>query len=173
MLEKLKYFTENNVQEKIFFPLFFCEIVIILRDTDMLVKQRQGNFFMNNFLASSAVSELASMGAVWDSICNLVSKLTYAITTHTQPNSMLITALIIIVFTGMIGGIVAQKLKQPLILGYILAGVFVGIVYKASFGAVANSSLDSLANIGVALLLFSMGLEFSKSDIRPIFKIAV
>ncbi len=119
------------------------------------------------------MSFLASLESIGNSIWQFLSKMLYAITAHTQPNSMLITALIIIVFTGMIGGIVAKKLKQPLILGYILAGVFVGIVYKASFGEAANLSLDSLANIGVALLLFSMGLEFSKSDIRPIFKIAV
>ncbi len=88
-------------------------------------------------------------------------------------SQMLVTAVVIIVLTGLIGGLMAKKLKQPLILGYILAGVFVGIAYKASFGESANGAIDSMANIGVALLLFSMGLEFSKDDIRPIYKIAV
>lgn len=90
-----------------------------------------------------------------------------------SPTQMLITALIVIVLTGMVGGMIAKKLKQPLILGYIFAGVFVGIAYKAGFGATANQSLTSLADIGVALLLFSMGLEFSKKDIRPVYKVAV
>lgn len=85
----------------------------------------------------------------------------------------LVAALIIIVVSGLIGGMIAKKLKQPLLLGYILAGVFVGIAYKASFGDNANSALDSLANIGVALLLFSMGLEFKKKDIAPIRNVAV
>ncbi len=86
---------------------------------------------------------------------------------------MLVAALIVIVIAGLIGGIIAKKLRQPLLLGYILAGVFVGIAYKASFGAGANGALESLANIGVALLLFSMGMEFDKRDLRPIKNIAV
>ncbi len=85
----------------------------------------------------------------------------------------ILTALLLIVVTGLVGGVAAKKLKQPLILGYILAGVLVGILFKAGFGDVANTAVNSLANVGVALLLFSMGLEFSKKDIRPIFKIAV
>ncbi len=86
---------------------------------------------------------------------------------------MLVAALIVIVITGLIGGVIAKKLRQPLLLGYILAGVFVGIAYKASFGAGANGALESLANIGVALLLFSMGMEFDKKDLKPIKNIAV
>ena len=85
----------------------------------------------------------------------------------------ILTALLLIVVTGLIGGAVAKKLKQPLILGYILAGVVVGYLFKAGLGEVANTAVNSLANVGVALLLFSMGLEFSKKDIRPVFKIAV
>ncbi len=90
-----------------------------------------------------------------------------------DPATALVTALIFIVLTGLLGGLAAKKLKQPLILGYILSGVFVGIGYRAWFGNEAYVSLQGLANIGVALLLFSMGLEFSKSDIRPIRTVAV
>ncbi len=85
----------------------------------------------------------------------------------------ILTALLLIVVTGLIGGAVAKKLKQPLILGYILAGVAVGYLFKAGLGEVANTAVNSLANVGVALLLFSMGLEFSKKDIRPVSKVAV
>ena len=85
----------------------------------------------------------------------------------------ILTALLLIVVTGLIGGAAAKKLKQPLILGYILAGVVVGYLFKAGLGEVANSAVNSLANVGVALLLFSMGLEFSKKDIRPVSKVAV
>ncbi len=85
----------------------------------------------------------------------------------------IVTALLLIVVTGLIGGVIAKKLRQPLILGYILAGVLVGVLFKAGFGNAATSAVNSLANVGVALLLFSMGLEFSKKDIRPVFKVAV
>ena len=86
---------------------------------------------------------------------------------------ILIFALVVIMITGTFGGLLAKRLKQPLLLGYILAGVFVGIAFKAGFGAAATVALDSLANIGVALLLFSMGLEFEKKDIIPIRNVAV
>lgn len=88
-------------------------------------------------------------------------------------DQMLVTALLVIVLTGLAGGMIVRKLQQPLILGYILAGVVVGIFFKAGFGAGANDALESLANIGVALLLFAMGLEFSRKDLRPIQGIAV
>lgn len=90
-----------------------------------------------------------------------------------NPSGALVAALVLIVLTGLVGGMLADRWKQPVILGYILAGVFIGIVYKAGLGDVAMQSLDSLANIGVALLLFAMGLEFPKKEIKPIFKIAV
>lgn len=90
-----------------------------------------------------------------------------------NPPQMLIAALIVIVLTGMLGGMAAKRLKQPLILGYILAGVFVGIAFKAGFGAAADIAVKSLADIGVALLLFTMGLEFSKEDIRPVYRVAI
>ena len=85
----------------------------------------------------------------------------------------ILTALLLIVVTGLIGGAAAKRLKQPLILGYILAGVAVGYLFKAGLGEVANTAVNSLANVGVALLLFSMGLEFSKKDIRPVSRVAV
>ncbi len=88
-------------------------------------------------------------------------------------DQMLVTAVLVIVLTGLVGGMIVRKLQQPLILGYILAGVVVGIFFKAGFGAAANDALGSLANIGVALLLFAMGLEFSRKDLRPIQGIAV
>lgn len=88
-----------------------------------------------------------------------------------QPE-MLATSLIAVVITGLIGGLLAKKLRQPLLLGYILAGVFAGIAYQG-FGPDATATLASLANIGVALLLFTMGLEFEKKDLRPIRNVAV
>jgi len=36
------------------------------------------------------------------------------------------TDIAIIIVTGLIGGSIAQRLKQPLLLGYILAGIMVG-----------------------------------------------
>ena len=59
---------------------------------------------------------------------------------------------------GVAGGAVAKKLRLPLIVGYLLAGVVVGSAFKVRFGSGAITPV--LAELGVALLLFSIGLEF-------------
>lgn len=85
----------------------------------------------------------------------------------------LVTALILILLAGLGGGLAAKKLHQPLILGYILVGALVGIPYKLFFDASSHVAFQATANIGVALLLFSMGLEFSKKDLKSIRQVAV
>nr|WP_320190682.1 cation:proton antiporter [uncultured Desulfobacter sp.] len=78
----------------------------------------------------------------------------------------------IIVVAGLIGGLIAQRLKQPLILGYILVGVMVG----PFTGGVTISNIhdiELLAEIGVALLLFALGLEFSLKELKPVARIAL
>ncbi len=78
----------------------------------------------------------------------------------------------IIVSAGFLGGLLAQRLKQPLILGYILAGIILGPV---TGGVLIYDShdIELLAEIGVALLLFALGIEFSLKELRPVRKIAL
>jgi len=59
--------------------------------------------------------------------------------------------IIIIVLAGMAGAIAAKLLKQPLILGYLLAGIIIG---PNTFGKqITNyAQIEMLAEIGVALL---------------------
>ena len=78
----------------------------------------------------------------------------------------------IIVVAGLIGGIIAQQLKQPLILGYILAGVLVG-PYTGVVPITEVHNIELLAEIGVALLLFALGLEFSLKELKPVRYIAL
>jgi monovalent cation:H+ antiporter-2, CPA2 family len=80
--------------------------------------------------------------------------------------------LAIVIVAGLAGGLVAQALRQPLILGYILAGVLVG---PHSVGrAVTNThDIELLAEIGVALLLFALGLEFSLKQLQSVRRIAL
>ncbi|HHY57040.1 MAG TPA: portal protein, partial [Chloroflexi bacterium] len=78
----------------------------------------------------------------------------------------------IIIVAALIGGLVAQLLRQPLIVGYILAGVIVG----PYTGGVTVGSIDDialLAEIGVALLLFTLGIEFSLKELAPVRRIAL
>lgn len=78
----------------------------------------------------------------------------------------------IVVVAGLIGGIIAQQLRQPLILGYILAGVLVG-PFTGGITVANVHDIELLAEIGVALLLFALGLEFSLKELKPVRNIAL
>jgi len=78
----------------------------------------------------------------------------------------------IIVVAGLIGGMIAQQLRQPLILGYILAGITVG-PFTGGVTVAHIHDIELLAEIGVALLLFALGLEFSLKELKPVRKIAL
>ena len=67
-------------------------------------------------------------------------------------------ALILIV--ALIGGMIAQRFGQPLIIGYLAAGIIVG-PYTAGPTVSEIHDIEILAEIGVALLLFALGLEFN------------
>ncbi len=78
----------------------------------------------------------------------------------------------IIVMAAFIGALLAQRLRQPLILGYILAGVAVG-PYTGGVTVSGIHEIEMLAEIGIALLLFALGLEFSFKELKPIRRIAL
>ncbi len=80
--------------------------------------------------------------------------------------------IVIIVVAALIGALIAQKIKQPLILGYIFAGIVVG-PYTGGVTVGGIHEIELLAEIGVALLLFALGLEFSISELKPVRKIAL
>lgn len=78
----------------------------------------------------------------------------------------------IIVVAGLLGALLMQQLRQPLILGYILAGVAVG-PFTGGITVVEVHDIELLAEIGVALLLFALGLEFSLKELQPVRNIAL
>ncbi|MBF0301875.1 MAG: cation:proton antiporter, partial [Desulfamplus sp.] len=80
--------------------------------------------------------------------------------------------IVVIMVAALIGALIAQRLKQPLILGYIFAGVIVG-PYTGGVTVGDIHDIELLAEIGVALLLFALGLEFSLSELKPVRKIAL
>ena len=85
------------------------------------------------------------------------------------------TALIGTIVMGLVlafaGGFVAIKLKLPPLVGYLLAGVAVG---PFTPGFVGDTGLaNQLAEIGVILLMFGVGLHFSIKDLISVRKIAI
>lgn len=68
-------------------------------------------------------------------------------------------------------GYLAARLRLPALVGYLVAGIIIG---PFSPGFVANVSLArELAEIGVMLLMFGVGLHFSLSDLLEVRKIAL
>jgi len=77
----------------------------------------------------------------------------------------------IVLAAALVGGMVAHRLRQPVILGYLLVGVAVG---PYGFGLVGDVELiETLATIGVALLMFTVGLEISYSQLRATGKVGI
>ena len=80
--------------------------------------------------------------------------------------------LVILILAGMTGGMVARLLRQPLLLGYIIAGVLVG-PFTGGITVSSVHDIELLAEIGVALLLFTLGIEFSINELKPVRNVAL
>lgn len=79
---------------------------------------------------------------------------------------------VLIVVAGLAGAVLARLLRLPLLVGYIAAGVIVG---PNTAGPTVQSiqDIELLAEIGVALLLFSLGLEISIRDMLAVRRVAL
>lgn len=72
---------------------------------------------------------------------------------------------------ALLGGLLASKLRLPPLVGYLLAGVALG---PFTPGIVGNADVASqLAEIGIILLMFGVGLHFSIKDLMEVRAIAV
>lgn len=79
--------------------------------------------------------------------------------------------LISIFSAAAIGGILASILRQPVILGYLIAGIVIG-----PFGLKLiqeYEQVEVVAELGVTFLLFAIGVEFSFAELNKVKKIAV
>ncbi|MCK6595272.1 MAG: cation:proton antiporter, partial [Bacteriovoracaceae bacterium] len=84
----------------------------------------------------------------------------------------LIRDLAIILITASIVGILFKKLKQPVVLGYLIAGFFLGPNFPFFFNVKEVSSISVWAEMGVIFVLFSLGLEFSFKKLSHVGKSA-
>ena len=83
----------------------------------------------------------------------------------------LITTLAAALGTALLFGFLAARLKLPPLIGYLVAGVLIG---PATPGFVADVHLSQqLAEIGVILLMFGVGLHFSLDDLLSVRMIAL
>lgn len=79
----------------------------------------------------------------------------------------------IIMIAASIMAMVSYKLKQPMVIGYIIAGMIIG-PFTPPFSLISNFDvLNLFAEIGVILLLFVVGMEFPIEKLRRIGKKAL
>ncbi|SEO37581.1 YbaL family putative K(+) efflux transporter [Nitrosovibrio sp. Nv6] len=89
-----------------------------------------------------------------------------------MPHSFtLITTIAVSFGLALLMGLIAHRLKLPVLLGYLVAGVILG---SNTPGFVADIELSGqLAEIGVILLMFGVGLHFSLKDLLAVRRIAL
>ena len=80
------------------------------------------------------------------------------------------TALSVIIVIASLMALLMRLIRQPLIIGYILTGVIVG---PFAFHILKSAStIETFSNIGIALLLFIIGLGLNPKVIKEVGKIA-
>ncbi|WP_420475795.1 YbaL family putative K(+) efflux transporter [Noviherbaspirillum sp. ST9] len=88
-----------------------------------------------------------------------------------EHNISLITTIAAGFGAALILGFIAERLKVPALVGYLLAGILIG---PATPGFVADvDTASQLSEIGVMLLMFGVGLHFSLDDLLSVKRIAV
>ncbi|AFZ24913.1 Kef-type K+ transport system, predicted NAD-binding component [Cylindrospermum stagnale PCC 7417] len=88
-----------------------------------------------------------------------------------ETQHILILDLTIVLVATLLGGFLANRLHQPVLLGYLASGFIVG---PFGFKLLSNvTEIKSLAEIGVAFLLFVLGVEFSLAELKRVKKIAL
>lgn len=80
----------------------------------------------------------------------------------------LIRDLAVILSMAAIVSFIFRSLKQPVVLGYIIAGIVVGPYTPPIFSVMDQASVQIWAEIGVIFLMFALGLEFSFSRLRHV-----
>jgi K+:H+ antiporter len=88
-----------------------------------------------------------------------------------MPHHTLITTIVVALVLAFVFGVVAQRLRFSPLVGYLVAGV---LISPFTPGYVADQGIaNELAEIGVILLMFGVGLHFSLEDLLSVGRIAI
>ena len=79
--------------------------------------------------------------------------------------------LTVVLSSSALGGFIAHRLRQPVLLGYLACGLAIGPFGLGLIGQIED--IKSLAEIGVAFLLFALGVEFSLAELKRVKDIAI
>jgi len=133
--------------------------------------------------------QVQSQDSVQSSLSENVSSFVERVNPLQLPHETFVTDLAIIMILAAIVTLAFFKIRQPLIIGYLFAGMLIGplsplwtsiLPQNGSSGPAAGigilsdiSALNLFADIGVILLLFVIGIEFPFAKIRSIGRVAV
>jgi monovalent cation:H+ antiporter-2, CPA2 family len=88
-----------------------------------------------------------------------------------QEDFRLIIDLVSVLAVAACGGLIAALLRQPVLLGYLIGGMVVG---PTGLGLIKELiQVETLAQFGVAFLLFALGVEFSLAELKKVQAIAL
>jgi CPA2 family monovalent cation:H+ antiporter-2 len=90
---------------------------------------------------------------------------------ESAPDHAQLTGLAVVALAALLCGMIMQRFRQPAITGYILAGVLLG---PSSISLVQDrQTIQQLAELGVLMLLFLIGMELSLRGFRAVWKTAL
>jgi len=79
--------------------------------------------------------------------------------------------LMVVLGAAATGGYLMSRIKQPVLLGYLASGLIVG---PLGFGLITNTgNIQELAELGVAFLLFALGVQFSLEELNRVRNVAL
>ena len=82
-----------------------------------------------------------------------------------------VATIAILLAAALVGGMIAHRLRQPVMLGYLIIGAAVG---PHAFGLVDDVEIiRTTATIGVTLLMFTLGLEVSIAQLREVGRVGI
>ena len=133
--------------------------------------------------------QIQSQDSVQSSLSENISSFVERVNPLQLPHETFVTDLAIIMILAAIVTLAFFKIRQPLIIGYLFAGMLIGplsplwtsiLPQNGSSGPAAGigilsdiSALNLFADIGVILLLFVIGIEFPFAKIRSIGRVAM
>lgn len=82
------------------------------------------------------------------------------------PNFSIISTLVLLFLSALIGGYLVKLIRQPVFMGYIISGILIGNLFP-SF--IDKTNITRIGEIGITLLLFTIGLEFSFHKLANLF----
>ena len=89
-----------------------------------------------------------------------------------EPNPILFRDLTYIFVAAVLGGLVAWRLRLPLIIGFVLGGIAISPFTPGPHLSDLHT-FEVLAEVGVVLLMFSIGVEFSMRELMQVRSVAL